>query len=140
MATRARPGSRKGFTLIELMIAMVILAGGLLTMATVQIESMQGGQRGRHLSQASVIAASQLELLQRVRWTQIPVTAWTAPVSATAIVNRSDLDQNYGVSWRIADLTANKTRSLDVRVTWTEPSGESRTVMMSSIRNNHEAL
>jgi len=47
MATRARPGSRKGFTLIELMIAMVILAGGLLTMATVQIESMQGGQRGR---------------------------------------------------------------------------------------------
>jgi prepilin-type N-terminal cleavage/methylation domain-containing protein len=135
-----RPRAGRGFTLVELMIAMMILAGGLLTMATVQIQSMKGGQRGRHLTQASVVAASQLEQLQRERWTNIPATAWTSPVSAAAIVNRTDLDQDYTVSWRITSLTANQTRALDVRVSWAEPSGEPRSVMISSIRNNHEGL
>jgi prepilin-type N-terminal cleavage/methylation domain-containing protein len=134
------PQRRSGFTLVELMIATVILAGGLLTMATVQIQSMQGGQRGRHLSQASVIAASQLERLQRMRWTSIPATGWTAPITADNIVSRADVDQPYAVSWRITNLTANSTRTLDVSVSWTEPSGQNRTVTMSSIRNNHEAL
>lgn len=129
-----------GFTLVELMIATVILAGGLLVMAAVQIESMQGGQRGRHLGQATTIAASQLEQLQLRRWTSIPPTGWTTPVDAAAVVQRNDLDQAFAVSWRITDLVANSTRAIDVRVSWTEATGETRSTTLSSIRNNHEAL
>ena len=61
-------------TLVEVLLTMLILAGGLLSMASVQLQSMQGGQYGRHLSQATSLAASQLEQLQQATWPNIPVT------------------------------------------------------------------
>ena len=138
---RRNVGTRRaGMTLVEVLIAMTILAGGLLTMASVQLQSMQGGQRGRHLSTASNLAASEIEQLQRTRWTAIPDTGWTTPTNATGIVNRADADQSYAVSWRIATLVPNKTKAIDVRVTWTDASGLNRAVTLSSIRQNHEAL
>lgn len=127
-------------TLIEVLIAMMILAGGLLTMASVQIQSMRGGQQGRHLSQASILAASRLEQLQATRWTDIPATAWTPPVPASAVLSRADIDQPYSISWRISTLVPNRTRAIDVRVTWTEANGRNRVVTLSSIRQNYEAL
>ena len=127
-------------TLVEVLIAMLILAGGLLAVASVQIQSLQGGQRGRHLTQASILAASQIEQLQRARWTSIPATSWTPATDAAQVVQRADPDQNYTISWRITTLTPNVTRAIDVRVSWTESTGQNRSVTMSSIRHNHEAL
>jgi Tfp pilus assembly protein PilV len=127
-------------TLVEVLVTMLILAGGLLSMASVQIQSMQGGQYGRHLTQASSLAASQLEQLQLTTWPQIPATSWTAPVTANAIQNRVDADQTYAISWRISTLVPNVTRAIDVRVNWTEANGRNRVVTLSSIRHNHEAL
>lgn len=127
-------------TLVEVLLTMLILAGGLLSMASVQLQSMQGGQYGRHLSQATSLAASQLEQLQMTTWLNIPVTGWTAPVAANAVQGRADADQPYAISWRISTLTPNVTRAIDVRVTWTEANGRNRAVTLSSIRHNHEAL
>lgn len=127
-------------TLVEVLIAMVILAGGLLTMASVQIQSIQGGQRGRHLSVAASLATSQLEQLQRTRWTAIPDAGWTAPTSAASVLQRADADQAYAISWRIATLVPQRTKAIDVRVTWTDATGRDRSVSVSSIRQNHEGL
>ena len=142
--TQVRGGSPArrlgGMTLVEILIAMLILAGGLLSMASVQIQSLQGGQRGRHLTQASILAASQIEQLQRVRWSNLPATSWTAPVGAAQVLRRADPDQTYAISWRVTTLVPNATRAIDVRVTWTEATGRARSVTMSSIRQNHEAL
>ena len=129
-----------GMTLLETLVAMMILGGGLLTMASVQLESIRGAQRGRHLSAATNLANSQIEQLQRAPWTDIGDTSWTAPVAANQIVQRNDLDQSYSVSWRVSTLTPCLTKNLDVRVNWTEPTGRARSVTVSSIRHNHEAL
>jgi Tfp pilus assembly protein PilV len=142
VASRLRPSRRRseGLTLVELLIAMMILAGGLLTMAGVQLQSIQGGQRGRHLTHATTVAASQLERLQRERWTNIPATGWTAPVAPDQIIQRTDADQPYTVSWRITSVVPNTTRAIDVRVSWAESTGDNRSLTMSSLRHNHEAL
>ena len=131
-----------GLTLIAVMIARVILAGGLLTMARVQIQSMKGAQSGRHLAQATAIASSQLEQLERTRWTNIPVTGWTAPTPVNNTVQGAgpQTERAYALSWRITTLTPGKTRALDVRVSWQEPSGRNRSVVLSSVRNNYEGL
>jgi len=50
-----------GFTLIELLIALVIFAVGILGVASMQITSIQGNSKGRQISEASTVAASQLE-------------------------------------------------------------------------------
>jgi Tfp pilus assembly protein PilV len=122
------------------MIALMILSGGLLTMASVQLQSIKGGQRGRHFTMASTIAASQLERLQRQSWGNVAVTSWTDPVSAQTILGRTEADLDYNLQWRVADLAANRTRNLDVRVSWREQNGQDRSLTMSSIRHNHEAL
>ncbi len=130
-------------TLIETMISLGILAGGVLVMASVQMKSIQGGQRSRHLGQASVIAESQLEQLQRERWTNIPVTGkWSTPVQVNNNVQSASTEQEqaYALSWRISALTPGKTRAIDVRATWTEADASNRSVTLSSIRNNYEAL
>ena len=139
---RVNPRKRRsgGMTLVEVLLAMMILAGGLLTMASVQIQSMKGGQRGRHLTSAANLAASQLERLQRTRWTQIPDTGWTPPTTAASVLQRDDADQAYAISWRVATILPNRTKAIDVRVTWTDATGRNRRMIVSSIRQNHEAI
>src|SRR5690606_13508883 len=60
---RARAAA--GFTLIEVMIALGMLAAGLLTVAVAQLYAMQGGTSGRHASEAATVAHSWIENLQR---------------------------------------------------------------------------
>ena len=52
---RIRCGN-EGFTLIEAMIAMSILAFGLLALAAMQLHAMKGGASGRNTSEAADIA------------------------------------------------------------------------------------
>lgn len=130
----------RGMTLLETLVAMMILGGGLLTMASIQMHSIRGAQQGRHLSAATNLAHSQIEQLQRAPWTEVDDTSWTTPVTGSQVVQRIDLDQNYAISWRIATMAPSSTKALDVRVDWTESNGRNRSVTVSSIRHNHEAL
>jgi len=128
-------------TLLELMIALVVLAFGLLTVAAAQIHAMRGSSSGRHTTQAASIAQSQLAQLQRQRWTTIPATGWTAPVTVTNTVQApaNMNEETYAVSWRIADLPGER-RAIDVRVTWNEPNRPARSYTLSSVRYNYEGL
>lgn len=136
------PRVRRGFTLLETMIALSILAVGLLGMAALQIQAMEYAGRGRHNTQAAAIAENRLETLMRSRWTNIAPTGWTAPVVETNSVQAGGtvVEQAYDVSWRITDLVADVTRNVDVRVSWSEPSGRNRSYALSSTRFNHEGL
>jgi Tfp pilus assembly protein PilV len=118
---------RGGMTLVEVMLATVLLAFGLLAMLALQMHAMRGGQRGRHYTEAAQIARDQMELMHRTPWTAAAVqpTAWTAPVN---VANDVDMDggattteQVFNLDWRI---TANGAdlRQFDVRVTWYEPN------------------
>lgn len=54
----------KGFTLIEVLIALIILAIGLLGMATLMMSSLQSSQGAAHRSAATVVA---YDLIERMR-------------------------------------------------------------------------
>lgn len=54
----------RGFTLIEVLVALVILAVGLLGMATLMMSSMQSSQGAYLRSQASVLA---YDIVERMR-------------------------------------------------------------------------
>lgn len=131
-----------GFTLIEVMITIGILTFGLLALATVQIEAMRGGDRGRHASNATAIAESRMEQLQQDTWASIaPTGGFVAdPVAKNSVQvdGGSVSERSYSVSYQITDLEATFTRAIDVRVSWTEEGGETRSVTLSSIRYNRE--
>ncbi len=54
----------KGFTLIEVLIGLIILAIGVLAIAGMQIASIRGGSFSNSLTNASVIAQERLEFLK----------------------------------------------------------------------------
>lgn len=118
---------RRGMTLVEVMLATVLLAFGLLAMLALQLHAMRGGQRGRHYTEAAQIARDQMELMHRTPWLDAAVqpTGWTIPVAVTNDVELEGggnaQEQAFNVDWRV---TANGAdlRQFDVRVTWYEPN------------------
>ena len=59
-----RDKKQKGFTLIEVLIGLIILAIGILAVAGMQITSIRGTSFSNSLTQASVIAQDRLEFLK----------------------------------------------------------------------------
>ena len=140
---RSRP--RGGFTLLEVLLALSILAFGLLGLAAMQLYAMQGRSSGRHSTFAATLAQTQMDELQRRNWTTVADTggAWLSQVRNSIVqdgTNQNQVEQAYTLNWRITDDVAGTTRLLDVRVTWTEEDGTNRAYSISSIRYNRENL
>jgi len=55
---------KKGFTLVEVLIGLIILAIGVLAIAGMQITSIVGTSFSNNLTQASVLAQDRLEFLK----------------------------------------------------------------------------
>ena len=128
---------RQGFTLLEVMIAISLLAVGLLALAAMQIQAMKGGRAGVVDTYATTLAQDRIERLQRLTWADVgPTSGWTTATSVSHPTN----GQGYQLQWQIADVVANWTRSVDVRVTWNAPGRPNRTRVLSSLRYNWEGL
>ena len=145
-ASEVRAPARSGFTLLEITIAIGIFAVGMLGLAAMQLQAMRSGSSGRHATQAAAIAQSQMEQLQRLRWTDPDLAdtagAFTAAVTRTNTV-QGDPDQvemTYSVDWKVANVELGWTRSIDVRVRWSEENRPNRAVVLSSLRYNREGL
>jgi prepilin-type N-terminal cleavage/methylation domain-containing protein len=132
-----------GFTLVEIMIALSLLGLGLLSLAAMQLTAMQYNARGRHMTKAAAVAEARMEILMRTRWDDAALapTAWTTPVVVNEAVQgaTNNTEQAYSVSWQIANVDPGRTRSIDVRVQWTERT-RNRQYAISSMRFNHENL
>jgi type IV pilus assembly protein PilV len=62
---------KKGFSLIEVLIGLIILAIGILAVAGMQITSIVGTSFSSNLTQASVIAQDRLEFLKGLPLTDV---------------------------------------------------------------------
>ena len=83
-ATR-QPGRRVGgFTLLEIMITLTVVAIGLMAMMMMQVQALKDGSRGRHRTGAAMIARDQIERIQNMPFSDSsldvmsPLT-WTTP-------------------------------------------------------------
>jgi type IV pilus assembly protein PilV len=118
--------ARSGLSLLEVMIALTILAIGLVGALSMQVNALSSTSTGQHVTTAMRIGLDQLETLKYRGWAATPVTAWTAPIAVTGpesvAARAGETRQQFNVSWRIqavAPLT--QVRQIDVRVTWREP-------------------
>ena len=139
------PRRRAGFTLLEIIVALGVFGVGMLSLTAMQLHAMRGGSSGRHASQAAAIAQSRMEELQRLQWTNAalaPNNTWSAPftVNNTVQSNPNQVEQAYSRDERVSNVVVGWTRNIDVRVTWDERNRPNRSVTLSSIRFNREAL
>ena len=119
----------KGFSLIELLIALSVLAIGMLAAASMQYSAVRNNTQGNVSTQASMLAKAQIEMLknQNIDSTVLDPGDYNDP---------SPIDENgnpggiYNRSWRIDPLGATA-RRIRVTVEWNR-FGESRSVVMRS--------
>lgn len=91
---RTRIRGREGFTLVEVLVAMVILAIGLLALEALAVGSARMVARADRESQYSALATERLEsVLQRIRQNQNPPSSATneGDGAAVATVVRRDV-------------------------------------------------
>jgi type IV pilus assembly protein PilV len=100
----------KGFTLIEVLIGLIILAIGILAVAGMQITSITGTSFSKNLTKASVIAQDRLEILKGLPLTDASfdikdhpndtkVDIFTGSYQAVRNPNPNYVTITYSVSW-----------------------------------------
>jgi type IV pilus assembly protein PilV len=63
----------KGFTLIEVLITLVIMAVSLLALATLMATTTKSNSYGSHITEAATFAQDKLEELRAIPWNNVVV-------------------------------------------------------------------
>lgn len=148
-----RSRAARGFSLLEVMLTLVILAFGMLTLALMQLSALRQGSQGRHTGDGTAIARSYLEQASRVPWSVLDTAqaagtwvtpAWAGAPAAAVTVDRPDsladsTEHSYTVQWRVTNVGGPPVclRDVEVRVTWTEDgSSTPKTHVLGTRRYN----
>lgn len=118
----------QGFTLVELMIAMLLLTFGLLSALTLEVACIQGNSTAARIDEATGVAQAWLEQLrnQEDPADLDPLNGVTTRVDENGIPNPN------GLYFRTAGITGGptpSTRRVEVVVTWATGPGN-RTVRL----------
>ena len=126
---RQRSGEDGGFTLIEVLIALLVLMVGMAGILSLQLTSMKATSFSRHATEASSLAEDKVEDLRTVPLDSARFVNGTDQVDARGV---ADGEGPYTRTWTInpgADTTI-----VNVSVSWTERGNEPYTISMADMR------
>jgi type IV pilus assembly protein PilV len=121
-----RVRDRKGFTLIEVLVGLIILAIGLLGIAAMQITAVKGNTFSNRLTQASYAAQDRLEFLKTLPITDDALAAGTHGESPATIAGLT-FNRSYTVA------VNGNLRTITYTVTWFD--GINHSVSFTTIRS-----
>ena len=88
-----------GFTLIEVLVSIAILAIGILAMGSMQIMSIRGNVHANQMTEASIVARDRMERLMAM--------AYTATTMDAGLTQDTYQDDNppsgYAIGWEITN-------------------------------------
>ena len=135
----------KGFTLIEVLVAIVILTFGLLAVGTMQISAIRGNFMGGNTSIALSLASEKMEDLLNKDFNHAElvdsVSGNNTTLSSTTSVDNYEYVAEEGIVgaggfyrriWNVADETSPTRKSVVVIVTW---ENNRHRVSITSIKN-----
>ena len=118
--------NHKGFTLMEVLIAIVILAVGLLGVTGMQISAIRGNHFSGNLTQATVLAQNKLEELKQLAYYDPKLSSGQPPQQIT------DSGVVYTVQYNVTSL-GNTMKNMTATVKWVD--GGDRSITLSAIRS-----
>ena len=123
-----------GFSLIEMLIAMSVLAFGMLAAASMQYSTVRNNTTGNTSTQANSLAKAQLEMLknQDIGSTALAVGDYVDPSPIDASGNPGGI---YNRSWRI-DPLGTSARRIRVTVVWTKFGSTRRVIVRTNTRGS----
>jgi type IV pilus assembly protein PilV len=117
---------RKGFTLTEVLVGLVILVVGILAVAAMQISSTKGSSFSNHLTQATVFAQDKLEHLKNLSYNDSNLSSGQ---HNEGILSGTIFSREY----HIVEDAGNSMKTITVTVQWTDRASHS--VSFSTIRS-----
>jgi type IV pilus assembly protein PilV len=142
------PGSRneEGFSLIEVLISLTILAVGLLSLALLQVTAIKGNAGASKSSIAMDLAQAKLELFRRDAWTAIDNSTnttfdgGTTPIYANVPAGAGDSVSVRGTTfyriWRVLPNATAPLKTITVWTCWQDDRGIWHSVMLVTQRAN----
>jgi len=119
--------NKRGFTLIEVMVAMVIFAVGILALAGMQSNYISGNARARLQTEATALGAHVIEQLRSLPFDAADLDPFTNPHQPPA-----GSTGPYDVQWNVTDnAPVNNTKTINVAVAPRNRNG--RAVRISTI-------
>lgn len=111
-----------GFTLIEVLIAMLIATVGLLALAMMQGNAIQGNSYGSRLTQATTLAQARLEQLNSTLLSPNDSTTTNLMVNGEGVTEagidgEGNADGPFTLTWMVEENTL-FSRKITVTVTW----------------------
>ena len=108
----------KGFTLIEVLVALVILSFSLLALAGLMVTTTKNNAFGNHMTEAATFAQDKLEELRAVKWENLADgnhTDATPQIGSTGI--------NYNRNWNVT--TNGSLKTITINVNWNDRTSHS---------------
>lgn len=115
----------KGFTVIEVVAALIILAIGFLAIATIEITSTKAGYFSSNVTRATIFAQDKLEYLKNLHYSDSNLSSGQ---HNEGIISNSIFSRQYYV----VEDTGNSMKTITVTVNWTDRGNHS--ISFSTIR------
>lgn len=109
ITNRGRLGER-GFTLIEALIATLVLSFGLIAISNLMIVSTSANYLANQSTAATMLAAQQMELLRSVNFTALTVSpgdTLETPTVGWSVITDVPGVGNFLTTWRIQNAMSN---------------------------------
>lgn len=128
--TKTRISRQSGFTLLEALIALLVMAFGMLALAGMQANLSRNADVAKQRTEAMRLAEERLERLRSfvgittgaINWNGLSVAAETVTTNAT-----------YTVTPALAGTTADAMRPVSVTVAWVDRTNENQSITISSV-------
>lgn len=136
----------EGFSLIEVLVALTILAVGLLSLALLQVTAIKGNAGASMSTTATDLAQTKLELFRRDTWTAIDNSTnttfggGTTPIYASLPADAGDnvivRGTNFYRIWRVLPNATDSLKTITVWTCWQDDQGKWHSVMLVTQRAN----
>ncbi|MBF0589479.1 MAG: prepilin-type N-terminal cleavage/methylation domain-containing protein [Magnetococcales bacterium] len=123
-----------GFTLLEILIAMLIFSIGLLAMARLQMEMTRGNAASKRITTATLLAEDKIEELKASGFGTLINNTYTDPNNPVTPLGSSG--GLYTRTWTIADYEGVTTmKQITVTITWSDEMG-AHTLPLTTVVSN----
>jgi prepilin-type N-terminal cleavage/methylation domain-containing protein len=106
----------KGFTLIEVLITLIILAISLLALASLMAATTKSNAYGGYITEATTFAQDRLEQLRATRWDSIGLGTFNDLVTGSTGIN-------YARNWNVVQ--NGNLRTVTVTINWMDRTNHS---------------
>ncbi len=116
--------TKKGFTLIEVLMAMVMFSVALLGLEKMHLTAIQVNTIANRLTQASTLVQDKAEQLLAMPYNDPLLADTTAPGSVTTYPNANNPDPSppppgYAIRWEVdTDVPSVGIKTINIFVTW----------------------